>query len=441
VGDSSGGLLLAEALDALGGRHVGGGLCGGCRKGRSGRSARKRSLSGSSEGGSAVGFAKFWQVRVARLASLPRFSRARFPVLASVCRLPSTILYSFNHITIMPVYALGSNGSCQLGVGHDDDLSAPSLVAIANLDASIKSIKAGGNHTLILTKSGTVYATGENADGRCAISTEVTSISSFTPSTLHEMDFIAATWDASIYASAHAVYVCGSGVKGELGLGQSVVKADSPQQIPDFPPTGTQIIDLAACMGHVVVVLSDGHVYGWGNGQHGQLGSSLGIVWTPRRLDDISFPVFRAVCGKDFTCVFGDSADGKLQLLGLAKRDRFNIKSNTPQTLPNWIDVQATWGGIYVLLSDNSLVAWGRNDHGQLPPADMPIIAMAAGSEHMLVLTTSGKVLAWGWGEHGNCGLPTDEQRDVKGRWNELDAGKNVQHIGAGCATSWIITT
>lgn len=32
MGDSGGGLLLAEALDALGGRHVGGGLCGGCRK-------------------------------------------------------------------------------------------------------------------------------------------------------------------------------------------------------------------------------------------------------------------------------------------------------------------------------------------------------------------------------------------------------------------------
>ncbi|KAI4750253.1 RCC1/BLIP-II protein [Aureobasidium sp. EXF-3400] len=309
----------------------------------------------------------------------------------------------------MPVHALGSNGSCQLGVGHYDDLSAPSLVEIHNLDAPITSIKAGGNHTLILTKSGTVYAT--------------------------------ATWDASFFASAHAVYVCGSGLKGELGLGQSTVKAASPQRIPDFPPTGTQIIDLAACMGHVVVVLSNGHVYGWGNGLHGQLGSPLSVVWSPRRLDDIPFPVSRAVCGKDFTCVFGDPADGKLQLLGVAKRDRFNIKSNTPQTLSNWIDVQATWGGVYVLLRDNNLVAWGRNDHGQLPPTDIPVTAMAAGSEHMLVLTTTGKVLAWGWGEHGNCGLPTDEQRDVKGRWNELDSSTTVLHIGAGCATSWIITT
>ncbi|KAI4733155.1 RCC1/BLIP-II protein [Aureobasidium sp. EXF-12298] len=322
----------------------------------------------------------------------------------------------------MPVYALGSNGSCQLGVGHEDDLSAPSLVEIERLDASVKAIKAGGNHTLILTKSGTVYVTGENSDGRCAIST-VASISSFAPSSLPKMDFIAATWDASIFASAHAVYVCGSGAKGELGLGQ-----------------GTYVIDLAACMGHVVVVLSNGQVFGWGNGLHGQLGSPLSVVWQPRRLDGISFPVSRAVCGKDFTCVVGDPASGQLQLLGLEKRDRFNIKSNTPHILQNWTDVQATWGSVYVLLSDNRLVAWGRDDHGQLPPADLPVTAMAAGSEHMLVLTTSGKVLAWGWGEHGNCGLPTDEQRDVKGRWNELDVDGTVQHIGAGCATSWIIT-
>ncbi|KAH0344805.1 RCC1/BLIP-II protein, partial [Aureobasidium melanogenum] len=340
----------------------------------------------------------------------------------------------------MPVYALGSNGSCQLGVGHEEDLSAPSLVEIEKLDASVKAIKAGGNHTLILTKSGTVYVTGENSDGRCAISTAVASISSFVPSSLPRMDFIVATWDASIFASAHAVYVCGSGAKGELGLGEGIVKADSPQQIADFPPSGTHIIDLAACMGHVVVVLSDGSVYGWGTGLHGQLGNPHGLVWQPRRLDGISFPVSRAVCGKDFTCVFGDPASGQLQLLGLEKRDRFNIKSNTPQTLQNWTDVQATWGSIYVLLSDNRLVAWGRNDHGQLPPADLQITAMAAGSEHMLVLTTSGKVYAWGWGEHGNCGLPTDEQRDVKGRWNELDVGGTVEHIGAGCATSWIIT-
>lgn len=342
----------------------------------------------------------------------------------------------------MHVYALGSNGSSQLGLGHDDDLPLPSLVDISKLDAPIISIKAGGNHTLVLTKSGTIYATGQNEDGRCALPVETSSITSFVSPTLPKIDFIGSTWDASIFASALGpVYVCGSGAKGELGLGQNMIKAHSPKTIKDFPPTGTQIVDLAACMGHVVVVLSNGDVYGWGNGQNGQLGSPLGVVWQPRKFDDVSFPVARAVCGKDFTCLFGDPADGELQLIGLAKRDRFNMKSTAPQILRDWSDVQATWGGVYALLSNNSLVAWGRDDHGQLPPADMSVAAMAAGSEHMLVLTTSGKVLAWGWGEHGNCGLPTDEQRDVKGRWNELETESNVQHIGAGCATSWIVTS
>lgn len=340
----------------------------------------------------------------------------------------------------MPILALGSNGSGQLALGHEEDVSAPSSVEIQP-DAQITSIKAGGNHTLILTKSGTVYATGSNTDGRCAIDLEKSSLASFTPVNFSQVqiEFIAATWEASVFASAQGpVFVCGSGAKGELGLGQNVVKAPSPQQIPNFPPSGTQIVDLAACMGHVVAVLSNGNVYGWGNGLHGQLDSPYGAVWQPRKLDSVSFSVSRAVCGKDFTCVFGDPTIGKLQMLGLAKRDRYGIRPDTPQNLKNWIDVQATWGGVYVLLSDNRLVAWGRNDHGQLPPAGVAITAMAAGSEHMLVLTTSGKVLAWGWGEHGNCGLPTDEQRDVKGRWNEFDIPGKVDRIGAGCATSWI---
>lgn len=410
----------------------------------SGRSARKRSLSGLQKAGA-------WACEILAGASgsawnLPRFSRASGGLGASQLTLshanehPSLLRTST--ILTMPIFALGSNGSCQLGIDHDDDLSAPSLVNIHELDAPITSIKAGGNHTLILTKAGTVYATGENSDGRCALDTETVSISSFTPLKLPRIDFVAATWDASIFASTQGpIFVCGSGAKGELGLDQGVVRSESLSQIPNFPPTGTQVIDLAACMGHVIVVLSNGDVYGWGNGQHGQLGTPLGVVWQPRKIDDVSFPVSRAVCGKDFTCAFGNPTEGKLQLFGLAKRDRFNIKPSTPQTLNDWIDVQATWGGVYALLSDNRLVAWGRDDHGQLPPADLPVTAMAAGSEHMLVLTTAGKVLAWGWGEHGNCGLPTDEQRDVKGRWNELDVGGKVQHIGAGCATSWTITS
>jgi protein ATS1 len=345
---------------------------------------------------------------------------------------------------VMPLFALGSNGCSQLGF-QSDDVSSPSRVDIS-LEAPtiIASIKAGGNHTLILTESGIVFSAGQNTDGQCAqtlLSPQSDSFVSVNDRLPSKINLIAATWEASIFATESNLHVCGSGTKGELGLGQGIVKSDQPRQIPDFPPQGTHIIDLAACMSHVVAVLSNGDVYGWGNGQHGQLGDSLGIFWQPRKIESIPFRVSRAVCGKDFTCVFGDPIDGRLRLLGMARRDKYNIKSNTPRTIEKWVDVQASWGGVYVLLSDNTLLAWGRNDHGQLPPTGLSVAAMAAGSEHMLVLTTSGKVLARGWGEHGNCGSPIDEQSDVKGRWNELVVNGHVRHVGAGCATSWIATS
>lgn len=344
----------------------------------------------------------------------------------------------------MPVCSLGSNGSGQLGLGHQDDTAVPALVHLPSESnqASVVSIRAGGNHTLLLTSTSEVYSTGNNTDGRCA--TPLSQTDTFFKSALPPMAHCAATWDASVFVSKEdgSVRVCGTGLKGELGLGSAVTNAIMPTLIPIFPPSETQIVDLAACMGHVVAVLSNGEVWGWGNGQQGQLGEPAQVVWEPRRIDVVPFHAVRAVCGKDFTAVFSSPDQGEVTIVGLKKRDRFNVKSNTPDNLRDWKDVQATWGSIYVLKSDGSLIAWGRDDHGQLPPQGLPQIdAIAAGSEHVLALTANKTVLTWGWGEHGNCGEPVDERKDVKRRWNELRSDHTATAIGGGCATSWIVTS
>ena len=67
------------------------------------------------------------------------------------------------------------------------------------------------------------------------------------------------------------------------------------------------------------------------------------------------------------------------------------------------------------------------------------------GSEHALALLDEGTVVAFGWGEHGNCGTEVDAQGNVKGRYNRIEMPEighehEVVGIGAGCATSWIIT-
>lgn len=354
------------------------------------------------------------------------------------------------------VFALGSNGSGQLGIGHKEDVSVPKQALFHPEDPTthITKIAAGGNHTLLLTSSDGLYWSGDASTGACGpIAKAQPNIPLFQKVTLAEnapqgaVKLIAATWEASIVVQEDSegkntlVSTFGLGQKGELGQGHFIVRTPNVSPVPNFPPPGTEVVDLAACMGHVVIVLSNGDAYGWGNGRKGQLGLPEAVLYEPRKIDGISFPILRAVCGKDFTCLFGSAEKGEISILG---SDKWTIKSAAPTSAPGWKDVAASWGNVYVLMQGGQLLSWGRNDHGQLAPANVPkLLKIAVGSEHVVALSDEGEVLAWGWGEHGNCG-PQVENNDVKGRWNVIASSKyippdtSITSIGAGCATSWI---
>lgn len=358
------------------------------------------------------------------------------------------------------IYAIGSNGSGQLGIGHKEDVSVPkpALFNGISLDEVIQ-VKGGGNHTL-LRSSGALYCSGDTSSGACGITSDPAySDSRFRKIALGLEDFASnqssirlcdTSWECSILVQededgkATKVYSFGTGNKGELGLGGFIFKSAKAQLIKDFPPAGLEVVGLAASVSHVVAVLSNGDVYGWGNGRKGQLGEPEGIVYSPRKIKEVNFKVVRAVCGREFTYLLGEPRAGEHTILG---SDKWNVRSSAPPAVPGWKDVGASWGSIFVLQDNGKLLAWGRDDHGQLPTPGMPsFLQIAIGSEHALGLTTDQEVLAWGWGEHGNCG-PNTTNGDVKGRWNViasskyLPPGSKISRIGAGCATSWVCIT
>ena len=250
-----------------------------------------------------------------------------------------------------------------------------------------------------------------------------------------ETVFVAGLWEASVFAQrggdgrVDRVFTLGTGFKGELGLGPILVKMASATLL-DFVPAGREVVDLAACMSHVVAVLDNGDVYGWGNGRKGQLGEPVeAVVAAPRRVDGVGFEVRRAVCGRKFTVLFGDAERGEVRFLG---EQKYFESLPEGDEVRGWTNVAAGWGAVYVLKPDGKLLAWGRDDHGQLPPKDLPALrSIAAGSEHVVALTKDGEeVLTWGWGEHGNCGPnvpgPSEGplQGDVKGRYNVITRPK-----------------
>ncbi|KAI1803107.1 RCC1/BLIP-II [Daldinia bambusicola] len=363
------------------------------------------------------------------------------------------------------LFALGSNGSGQLGIGHEEDVSVPKQVEFANEAPKdpIVTIAAGGNHTILVTELGKAYWAGDPSRGACGIveNAKDTKASRFQEITLSTSEnigpvaHVACTWDASVFVArddsnkATRVYVC-----GVPDVGATVISSGSdlhPTLLKDFPPSGTEIQNLAAGFRHVVAVLDNGQVYGWGNGRKGQLGDlgnatdSKAVVRHPHKLSGIPFKVAKAVCCQYTTCLISEPGDGRILVLGA---DKWELKSAAPAEIPDWKMISASWGGIYILQRSGTLIAWGRNDHGQLPPPGLPKLdRIAAGSEHILAVTEDGDVLSWGWGEHGNCGPQTEKFGDVKGRWNvlaslkHLPEGSQITTIGAGCATSWINIT
>lgn len=353
----------------------------------------------------------------------------------------------------MPLYAFGSNGKGQLGIGHEDDVSLPCLVSLPFDAADIADIVCGGNHTLLLTKSGDVFASGSNENGRCGFKVGAPSSSTSLPihslsndNTRIKITHIAATWEASFFVTIDSrIYVCGAGNKGELGLGKLRTRAQSPIALALPSSSAAETISIIRSgIGHVMVLTSSGRILGWGNGRQGQLGPSKDIVWDPCVLEPSAAvtsarPPQDIVCGKNFTMLDHGGLPDRLTLLGptnATHREQVaqvlsGVSSNSPSR------IQSTWTSVFHISDQGRLGGWGKDNFRQLPPAGLPKLqTFAAGSEHVLAISEANEVLAWGWNEHGNCGSDSNSN----GLWNHIAVNEVPLKVFAGCATSFIVT-
>lgn len=349
------------------------------------------------------------------------------------------------------ILALGSNGSGQLGIGHSNDTSDVEQCMFdgsekAGEDEEVARIVGGGNHTLVLTLKGQVWAAGRNDDGRCGLSTTTEKLATFQRiDTVGLVTQVAATWEASMFViDKRVVLSCGTGLKAELGQGPEVTKSPVLKQVGRCDEAwiaGAEVIDIVASVNHILVLTSNSEVFGWGASRKGQLGDQMKsdkVVWIPRKIK-IPFSVRKIAAGHDFSYIVG--RNNEQLLLGDAKHFAGGM------TLPLGKDEGALisgWSNIYYH-SPSGVYGVGRNDRGQLcPPNSPPLKHFCAGSEHCVACTHDDKVVAWGWGEHGNCGRPAhDERGNMIDTYSSipvsLQSGETVSDVAAGCATTFIV--
>jgi alpha-tubulin suppressor-like RCC1 family protein len=307
--------------------------------------------------------------------------------------------------------AWGHGNSGQLGVGTTDSTDSPVTVKLP-AGVTITKVAAGGRHTLAVTSTGQVLSWGYN-------------------------------------------------FHGELGDGNDATKL-LPVTVP--LPAGTVVTSVAAGDVDSLAITSTGLLYSWGDNHYGQLGdastqqSNVPVLVKFRKGTKV------VAAGTSYNYSMALTSGGQVYTWGYDGSGQLGVGDYTaseiprPVKLPHGTKVAKIANGGYdglALTVGGKLWAWGDDAFGQLGdgvfktsllpklvkvPAGVKIVAIGAGSEHGIALTSTGSVLTWGRGSWGQLGTGGKANRDVPVKVR-LPAGDKITAVSAGGGFSLALTS
>jgi|GEM_PF-2187242 len=267
-------------------------------------------------------------------------------------------------------WAWGDNSKGQLGNGDNKSHDKP--VQVKGL-SGIRTVMAGGWHSLAVKADGTVWSWGMNNDGQLGDGSTLDRNLPVQVAGLGDVKAVAGGYDFSLaLKNDGSVWAWGNNAHGQLGDG-TTTNRNTPVQV-----NGLQnVLHVAAGGAFALAATADGKVWAWGMNDHGQLGNGS--------LDESHVPV---------------------EVPGVAK------------------PLQLAAGGKHALalLGGGAVMGWGDNTYGQLGDGTIKtslvavpvqkvkgVIAVAAGDSHSVALQDDGVKLSWGYNGGGQLGRATDE--------------------------------
>jgi len=204
-------------------------------------------------------------------------------------------------------------------------------------------------------------------------------------------------WGANFFGQTNVlkdltnIVAIAAGIGHSLALrsdGRVVVWGDNTYGQTNMPAALTNVIAIAAGDLHSLALKSDGSVVGWGAGKtNSGTWPDLGQSLVPAGLTNVV--ALSGGTGHSLALTSGGAV--------VAWGDNYYGQTNVPAGLTNIVAISAGASHNLALRSDGTVAAWGRSDGGlDVPPGLRDVAAVAAGGGHNLALRTDGTVVGWG---------------------------------------------
>jgi alpha-tubulin suppressor-like RCC1 family protein len=269
----------------------------------------------------------------------------------------------------------GLNTDGRLGVG---DINSPVTWAKAvqgiPVGATVVGLAAGGTHSLILA-GGKVYVAGSDRYGQlgqgAVIGANKTSFTLVTvPSSIPVA--VAAGGNHSLIVTASGkVFAFGDNIYGQLARSSATARSGTLAEVI-FPGLSTKIVSVAAGADHNLALDENGGVWVWGRNDSGQLGKNTrtSVERTPARI--ISSGAKSVAAGYAHSLVLKN--DGTVlgfgrNTLGQTGQSSATSYAKVPVLIAGLSGIRSISAGTdssFAIAASGQLYSWGYNSYGEL---------------------------------------------------------------------------